>query len=220
MRLGWLATVTASLIYGQTTTVPLKNLEPRHVRVESVDYLGRAATRLTAIDDKGVDDGARLALIPKTAFANGTIEVDLTGDAMPGMPETIRGFTGIAFRVDPAELKYECFYVRTLNGRSADQLQRNHSTQYISYPEFPWQRLRSETPGRYESYVDLEPGVWTKLKITVQGVKAQLFVNGAAQPALVVNDLKHGIGKGGIALWIGPGVVAHFADLRVTPAAD
>jgi len=33
---------------------------------------------------------------------------------------------------------------------------------------------------------------------------------------LVVNDLKQGQSQGRIALWIGPGTVAHFANLRVS----
>jgi hypothetical protein len=40
--------------------------------------------------------------------------------------------------------------------------------------------------------VDLVPGEWTKIKIDVSGAKAQLYVNGALQPVLVVNDLKLG----------------------------
>ena len=56
------------------------------------------------------------------------------------------------------------------------------------------------------------------MKIEVQGDRARLYVHGAAQPALLVNDLKLGASaKGAIALWIGPGTVGHFANLRVTP---
>jgi len=95
-------------------------------------------------------------------------------------------------------------------------LQRNHSVQYICEPEFPWQRLRQETPGKYESYVDLIPGEWTPIKIEVRGDKARFYVHGSAQPTLIVNDLKHGHSKGSIALWIGPGTVAHFSNLRIT----
>jgi hypothetical protein len=35
---------------------------------------------------------------------------------------------------------------------------RNHTTQYELVPEYPGLRLRAETPGVYESYVDLLPG--------------------------------------------------------------
>jgi len=40
-------------------------------------------------------------------------------------------------------------------------------------------------------------------------------VNGASEPVLVVDDLKQKPAEGKIALWVGPGTVAHFADLRV-----
>lgn len=69
----------------------------------------------------------------------------------------------------------------------------------------------------YESYVDLAPGEWTRVRIEVRAGKARLFVHGAAQPCLIVNDLKQDLGAGAIALWVGPGTVAHFANLRVLP---
>ena len=67
----------------------------------------------------------------------------------------------------------------------------------------------------YESYVDLMPGEWTKVRIEVEGVKARLFVHAAPQPVLLVNDLKQGVSRGEIGLWIGPGTVAHFSNLKV-----
>jgi hypothetical protein len=82
-------------------------------------------------------------------------------------------------------------------------------------PEYGWSRLRSETPGRYESYVDLVPGEWTKIKIEASGVKVRLYVNDSSQPVLVVNDLKHGDSEGAVALWIGLGTEAYFANLRL-----
>jgi hypothetical protein len=47
-----------------------------------------------------------------------------------------------------------------------------------------------ETPGVYESHADMEAGAWTHMKILVSGTRASLYVNGAAQPCLIVNDLK------------------------------
>jgi hypothetical protein len=111
---------------------------------------------------------------------------------------------------------YDAFYIRPTNGRADDQERRNHSAQYISHPDWPWFRLRKETPSRYESYVDLVTGAWTKIRIEVQGARARLFVHGQDQPTLVVNDLKSGAqGKGGVALWIDAGTIAHFRDLSV-----
>jgi hypothetical protein len=41
----------------------------------------------------------------------------------------------------------------------------------------------------YESFVDLMPGEWRKMRIEVKGRRARLFVPGAAQPGLSVEDL-------------------------------
>jgi hypothetical protein len=82
-------------------------------------------------------------------------------------------------------------------------------------PDFPWYRLRKESPGVYESYVDLETGVWTKMKIVVSGTKAQLYVNGAEQPCLIVNDLKLGDPHGQIALWAHATTDGYFSNLTV-----
>ncbi len=106
--------------------------------------------------------------------------------------------------------------MRPTNGRAADQLRRNHSVQYVSEPEFTWHRLRDEAPGKYESYADLDAGAWTKMKIVVSGTTARLYVNGAEQPCLVVNDLKHGGGAGRIALWAHVETDAHFGTITVS----
>jgi hypothetical protein len=74
---------------------------------------------------------------------------------------------------------------------------------------------RAQAPEKYESYVDLEPGVWTRYRITVEGTKARLYVHGAVQPCLIVNDLKLGDSSGGVALWIGPGTEGYFTGLQI-----
>ena len=160
----------------------------------------------------------QLAWLDGALFSNGVIEVELAGAPAPGAGEGARGFVGIAFRVQPDNKTYDAFYLRPTNGRAEDQVRRNHSTQYISHPEWPWFRLRKETPEKYESYVDLLPNTWTKVKIEVRGDKARLFVHDGAQPVLIVNDVKSGpSGKGGVAMWLGIGTVAHFRNLTLKP---
>ncbi len=205
------------------TPIPLDNpneLQPRNVKMEQVTYKGRKALRATDAAPANVADGIQLVILNKTEFQDGVIEVELTGEPAATAGAGARGFVGVAFRV-AAEAgkdatKYECFYLRPTNGRADDQVRRNHSAQYISYPDFPWHRLRKEFPEKYESYVDLVPGEWTKVKIEVRGDKARLYVHDAPQPVLVVNDLKQGASQGQIALWVGAGTVAHFANLRVS----
>ncbi len=206
----------ASLAMAQSVNLSADKLALRNAKAEQVTYRGRAAVRVTDTAAPGLDDSARTAIVPGTSFQDGTIEVSLTGDTKPDAPEGARGFVGIAFRVAGDASHFECFYLRPKNGRAVDQLQRNHSTQYISVPGFPWDKLRNETPGRYESYVDLVPGEWTQVKIQVKGTEALLFVNGSAQPVLVVHDLKQPSAKGAIALWVGTGTIGHFAGLKVT----
>jgi hypothetical protein len=195
----------------------LNKLELHNVKAEPVTYLGHRALRVTDTGPQTLDDAGRLAVVPGSSFQDGTIGVNLSGDTAPDAPPNLRGFVGIAFRVTADWSHFECFYLRPKNGRAEDQLQRNHSVQYISIPGFGWQKLRSDTPGMYESYADLIPGQWTAMKIQVAGSRARLYVNGAVQPALIVNDLKQSSVNGAIALWIGPGSIAHFADLKVTP---
>ena len=125
-----------------------------------------------------------------------------------------RGFIGIAFRVQGDRFEY--IYLRPTNGRADDQIRRNHTTQYAAHPEFDFDRLRKESPEKYESYVDLEPGVWTKYRIVIDGTKARLFVHGAAQPCLIVNDMKFGDSEGAVALFVGPGTEGYFANLKIT----
>ena len=60
----------------------------------------------------------------------------------------------MGFRVAADASKYYGIYLRPTNARADDQVRRNHSTQYISFPDYLWLRLRTETPGKYEYYVD------------------------------------------------------------------
>ena len=105
-----------------------------------------------------------------------------------------------------------------INGRAEEVERRNHATQYASHPDWPWFRLRKESPSRYESYVDLVPNVWTSIKIDVRGERARLFVHGQDQPTLIVNDLKSGARRtGAVALWVNYGTVAYFRNLTIAP---
>ena len=194
-------------------TFPLdstEGLKPLNVKIEAVKYLDRTAVHVAAANDIGA-----MVIVPCT-FRNGTIEMEVAGKPAARAGQFARGFIGLAFHLAADARRYECFYLRPTNGRADDQLRRNHSVQYESEPDYPWNRLRDESPGQYESYVDLEPGVWTKIRIVVAGRKAQLYVHGSAQPCLIVSDLKLGESDGPLALWVGPGTDGYFSNVRVT----
>jgi hypothetical protein len=189
-------------------------LIPHKVKLESVDYQGKRAVKIT--EDGEVANGEAYAVVKDAVFHNGTIAVELAGRPAGGAGGGARGFIGIAFRLQNG--KFEYIYLRPTNGRADDQVRRNHSTQYSAHPDFSFAVSRQQAPEKYESYVDLEPGVWTRYRITVEGTKARLFVHGATEPCLIVNDLKLGDSPGGVALWIGPGTEGYFTGLQITAA--
>jgi hypothetical protein len=212
-----LTTGASQGVRGQTISLDSpEQMKLLNVKAETVTFKGRKALRVVDTAAAGAGDEGRLVVLTKTDFQDGIIEVDLAGEPGPGAPEGARGFVGIAFRVAADASRFECFYLRPTNGRAEDQVRRNHSVQYISIPGFPWPLLRKDFPEKYETYVDLLPGEWTKVKIDVRGEKARLYVNGVAQPTMLVNDLKQGQTKGSIALWIGTGTLAHFSNVRIS----
>jgi hypothetical protein len=180
-----------------------------------VTYRGHRALHLVHSPDHEGTDDAIIAILGGSDFSNGIIEADVAGAPRSGAPEDSRGFIGISFHVQPHASRFETIYLRPTNGRADDQGRRNHSVQYTSDPDYPWYRLRQENPGVYESYVDLEAGAWTRMKIVVSGTMARLYVNGATQPCLIVKDLKMGEASGKIALWAHWTTDAYFSNLRV-----
>src|SRR5438552_301115 len=189
-------------------------LIPHKVKVETVDYAGRQAIKMT--EDGEVPNGEAYAVVKDAVFHNGAIEVELAGRPAGDAAAAARGFIGIAFRLQNGQFEY--IYLRPTNGRADDQVRRNHSTQYGAHPNFSFAVARQQAPEKYESYVDLEPGVWTRYRITVEGTKARLYVHGTSQPCLIVNDLKLGDSSGGVALWIGPGTEGDFTGLGINSA--
>jgi hypothetical protein len=227
----------------QARNFPLESaagLRAHNVTVEAVTLDGKRGVRLTVspeltrrlqaltpdqlvqLAQRGSIEGVdleQIAVIEGIDFSSGVIEAEIAGAPAPDAGAGARGFVGIGFRVQPDLRSYDAFYLRPTNGRADDQERRNHATQYISHPDWPWFRLRQETPGKYESYVDLVPGVWTRIKVEVRGDKARLYVNDNPQPALIVNDVESGANaRGAVALWIGPGTIGYFRNVTVTPS--
>ena len=182
-------------------------------QAQSVEYQGRNAVLLTTKSEKGV-----FAFLKDVQLQDGTIEADVAMKLTTPPGVRMPGFIGIAFRARPDASHYDLFYLRPGNSQSEDQAMRNHSVQYVSEPGFDWYKLRREWPWLYESYADLRPEVWTKVKIEVHGRSARLYVNGSDTPSLVVHGLKGEDLHGGVALWGYAGEEAYFSNLKITHA--
>ena len=199
----------------QNNAIMPSDVFPFQVTVKKSTFKSKNAL---VLEMQGEANGDKtLAILKDIDFHNGVIEATISGQPLANAGETARGFVGIAFRAASNASKMEVFYLRPTNGRANDQVRRNHSSQYISIPGYPWEKLRKETPGQYEAYVDILPAEWIKIKIVVKDETARLYVDGAIQPTLIVNDLKQGKDiRGSIGLWIGPGTLVHFTDVKVT----
>jgi len=194
-----------------------KVLEVVNGRAERTTYHGIEGLRLIPAPAFMGKDAGMLGILDLPEFRNGSIELQVAGKPGANAAPDSRGFIGLSFRTGKHGGWAEIFYLRPTNGRAEDQLRRNHAVQYVSEPEWPWYRLRKEAPGAYESYADMMAGEWTTMRIEVDGVTARLYVNGATQPCLIVNDLKHGDRAGRIALWAYIDSDAWFGPITVTP---
>lgn len=202
--------------------VTLEGTTPVDVVRVPTEYRGRRGLLVRVSPDHekcpGSEDGNCTFLnVATQSFRDGVIELELAGKPTDGAPEWARGFVGVVFRVNVDHTRFEGMYLRPTNSHADDQLQRNHTTQYFSYPDYPWHRLRKESPGKYESWADMETGEWIDVRIEVEGVRARLFLNGNDNPVLVVNDLKLGAeASGTVGLFTAPATDAYFRNLRIT----
>ena len=74
-------------------------------------------------------------------------------------------------------------------------------------------------PG-FTGAVDIPKDVWFHLRLEVVGAQAKLYVKDMDKPALVMNDLKSGVQKGQVALYVLTGAT-YFSnfEIRTTPDA-
>jgi len=203
-------------LYAQTIKFEQNKLEAIHVLMSIEKLMGKEVVKVIKDSTVKEVDEPTFVKIKGIDFKNGTIEVKVLSRLLPNAPDLARGFIGIAFRINDSNSKFEGIYIRPTNGRADDQLRRNHSIQYFSFPDYKFERLRKDAPGAYESYADIGLNEWIKLKIVVTDNHAKLFINDNEQPSLIVNDLKHGANSSGtIGLWVDIGTEGFFSDLKI-----
>lgn len=182
----------------------IKKLDGQEVLSIVKDSTLKAVDEPTFVKIKGVD------------FQDGTIEVKVLSRLLKTARLSDRGFIGVAYRINEDNSKFECIYIRPTNGRADDQVRRNHSIQYFSYPDFKFDRLRKEAPEKYETYADMGLNEWITMRIDIKGNKCQLFLNNQKSPTFIVNDMKSGNASGSIGLWVDVGTEGYFRDLKIT----
>ena len=149
-------------------------------RAGVADVQGRRALLL----DGGV------AVLKDVELRDGVIDVDVT---TPG--GGTRGFVGILFRMDTAGSFGEWVYLRPHKSGLPDAMQYTPMLNGGAN----WQLYNG--PG-FTGAVDIPAGVWYHLRLQIAGAQARLYVGDTTRPALVMDDLKSGMEKGQIALYV------------------
>jgi len=215
--MGILLLSSSCFLFAQDTLFENYSLEPVLVNMSITKIDGRKVVRVARdTATHGADLPTFVRLNNTDNFSNGSIEVMLLSRLLPTADASARGFIGLAFRINKDNSRFESIYIRPTNGRADDQVRRNHSTQYFSYPDYKFDRLRKEAEGKYESYADMGLNEWIKMKIVVKNAQAKLYLNDNPQPVLIVNDLKLGAANSGaVGLFLDGGTDAYFRDIKV-----
>ena len=129
--------------------------------VTPVTFKGRAGVRVVEVKPGADPAQSTLAQVAGSSFRNGVIQLALAGEPGPGAPEAARGFIGVAFRIQ-TDAADQYIYLRMTNGRADDQVRRNHSVQDPRTPSGTGRGCARSFRETYQSYVDLQPSVWTQ----------------------------------------------------------
>ncbi|WP_326983548.1 family 16 glycoside hydrolase [Chryseobacterium sp. MYb264] len=149
---------------------------------------------------------------------NGIIEMKVLAQIQNPSPfEASRGFIGIAYRINEDNSQFKSIYLRPKNGRSDNQIQRNHSIQYFSYPNFKFEKLRDpKYSGQYETYADMGLNEWITMKIEVKDQRATLYLNDQKYPSFIVDRMLGTLKNGSIGLRVDIGTIGYFKDIKIT----
>ncbi|HWH03988.1 MAG TPA: hypothetical protein VN674_09875 [Gemmatimonadales bacterium] len=164
-------------------------------QADVVDYQGKRSIHL--------DGGA--AVLNNVDMRDAVIDVDVSTPAA-------RGFFGIQFRLDTSGANGEWVYLRQHQSGYPDAMQYTP----VLNTGANWQLYNG--PG-FTGAVDIPRNEWFHLRLEVSGAQAKLYVKDTVTPALVMTDLKSGIEKGQLALYVLTGAT-YFANFRIRQTAD
>jgi len=191
---GWCA-ATAALAQTTLSIAPDSPRWDRQGRVQPSEFQGRPCLML--------DGGA--AVVKDFEMRDGVVDVDVATPAA-------RGFFGIQFRIANDGADAEWVYLRQHKSGLPDALQYTP----VLHTGANWQLYSG--PG-YTAAIDIPRDAWFHLRLQVEGAQARLYVKDMTTPALVIDDLKSGIQKGELALYVLTGATC-FADVQVRTTPD
>ena len=209
-------TLTTCSAYAQKISLNQENLWPHLTQISFDGQQGKRVVRVVKSPEVIKVDEPTYVKIKDLNFGDGTIELEVMGKLLPNAPDSARAFIGLAFHINSDDSKFEGIYLRPTNAVAANQLRRNRSVQYFSYPDFKFNHSRKSNPGEFETYADIAPAEWIKMKVVIKGENAVLYINGSKKPSFLVHKMKMGAGQnGGLGLWVDIGTEGYFRNLIV-----
>jgi hypothetical protein len=165
-------------------------------QAKATEYQGRKCLYL--------DGGA--AILKDLEMRDGVIDVDVATPAN-------RGFFGIDFRLADNGANGERVYLRQHKSGAPDAMQYTP----VLNTGANWQIYNG--PG-FTGAIDIPRDVWFHMRLEMVGAQAKWYIKDMDKPALVMSDLKSGVQKGLVALYVLTGATyyANF-EVRETPAA-
>jgi hypothetical protein len=164
-------------------------------QAKPADYQGRKSLFL--------DGGA--AVLKDFEMRDGVVDVDVSTPAS-------RGFFGIQFRIANEGANSEWVYLRQHKSGYPDAMQYTP----VLNTGLNWQLYNG--PG-FTGSVEIPKDVWFHLRLEVAGAQARLFVKDMEKPALVMNDLKSGVQKGQVGLYVLTGAT-YFSNFEIRSTTD
>jgi len=159
-------------------------------QAKTAEYQGRKCLFL--------DGGA--AILKDFEMRDGILDVDVATPAS-------RGFFGFDVRIDADDKNYEEIYLRQHKSGLPDAMQYTP----VLNTGRNWQLYNG--PG-FTGAVDIPKDVWFHLRLEVTGAQAKFYVKDMDKPALVMDDLKSGVQKGQVALYVLTGAT-YFSNFEV-----
>lgn len=139
------------------------------------------------------------AVLNEVELADGVIEVDMVFEGP-------RSFVGLLFRLEN-DREYENFYLRPHKSDKPDALQYTP----VFNGSSGWQLYNGDG---FTAQATIPHERWIRVRLEFKGSRARVFLDGAERPALVMNDLKRGAGKGRIGVAGPPNGLGYFAGFR------
>ena len=197
----------ASSVFSQTVTPDIANKSKLDIYNREVMVIMDGIDNVSHLKFNA-KPGDGLAVYKNIEFENGILEFDVKGkDVLQ------QSFVGIAFHIQN-DSTFNAIYFRPFNFKKSERT--SHSVQYISHPEFTWQKLRTVFPEQFEKTVNPipNPDDFFHAKIEVKWPLVKVFVENSKTPSLEVKMLS-AFKKGKVGFWVGNASDGEFKNFVV-----